>query len=102
MGSQSFFFICSGFDNFGIEEFHEEVWFEYFEIHRGIVIFALGIFFIKDDVMNSLIDKEFPNQIMNSWLVEPLNVATVAPTTVDEDELLLLDDMFIVARRHVF
>ena len=31
---------------------------------------------------------------MNSWLVEPQNVATVAPT-VDEEDELLLDDMFI-------
>ena len=37
---------------------------------------------------------------MNSWLVEPQNVATVAPT-VDEEDELLLDDIFIVAKNHL-
>jgi hypothetical protein len=60
LGYQCFFFILYGFDDFGVEELRAEVWWEYFEIHRGIVVyFALGIFSVKDDVMNSLIDKEF-------------------------------------------
>ena len=37
---------------------------------------------------------------MNSWLVEPLNVATVVPT-VDEDELLLNDMFIVVAKYHL-
>jgi hypothetical protein len=91
----------SGFDDFGVEELHEEVWWEYFEIHRGIVVFALGIFSVKDDVMNSLKTRNFfhsANHIMNSWPDVPLNVLTVASTVVDEDELLLDDMMSIVAK----
>jgi hypothetical protein len=43
LGCQCFFFIFSGFDDFGVQEVREEVWWEYFGIHRGIVVFALGI-----------------------------------------------------------
>jgi hypothetical protein len=43
LGCQCFFFIFSGFDDFGVEELREEVWWEFFEIHRGIVVFALAI-----------------------------------------------------------